>query len=460
MTEVGKKIAVVVNGDTQRESWAHHQQNVDRSIGVLEKQGYEVFCLNTERPRGVDQDHYFSSTQEGLRALKEKLQLKTGADTDLVIYTTGHGYRIKEQGTLCLSDGCDADTVASVFDKIPYSQRTVIMDQCYSGNWNKIFLDDPKTLFVSGGGKNETDSCQEIAPAFWAGNVPDVNGDGVISWQERYAHALAYPVFHSVPQFVPSEGYRQEGAPPFSKEVVTVEDKNALQEQLKKIKPGQYAIITFSASWCGACRGYKPVFDRLASEGGGQHLWLRTEDESLAQDWNLPGFPTVVIVDATGHRFIVDENQRNDIPKVLADFTLSTEDRFSRRLAAIEGIGNEEARLNQLMDFAVALAASDIQDQAAFFNKLTTVAEGFQTPGICANVLTVIASTLVQSKVMEEKEEIFKSLVTIANMNIQDLQERAVALGGISVCLCRSKSDWGISLFEEAITLARGILDP
>lgn len=101
--------------------------------------------------------------------MQERLKTKTSHDTDLVIATTGHGDQVGDAGTLCLQDGCDGDTVVSILDTIPFAKRFVYMDQCYSGNWNKIFLNDPKTLFVSAGSKNEQDVCQEIAPLFWGG---------------------------------------------------------------------------------------------------------------------------------------------------------------------------------------------------------------------------------------------------------------------------------------------------
>lgn len=336
----GRKVAVVVNGDAE----PRHLENVRQSVGVLQRQGYDVHVLNRERPDGIPADRFFPPTQAGLKALRERLEGQGGQDTDLVIYTTGHGDLQEGGGALCLADGCDAEGVSGALDAIRYGKRTVIMDQCYSGNWGKRFLNDPKTLFISGGSESETTCCQEIAPRFWSDEVPDANRDGVISWQERYAHTVTDRELSSTPQYLPSAGYRLEGRAPFRGAVVEVADEAELAANLRALKAGQYAIITFSAEWCGPCKEYRPEFDRMAAEGGGQHLWLRTENGELAAAWGVEAFPTVVIVDATGRRLVLEPEDRLEVARVLSESALSPEERMMAEANAARNIADATIR--------------------------------------------------------------------------------------------------------------------
>lgn len=325
----GNRIAVVINGDPRED---RHLENARRSVEVLKNQGYDVYLLNEERPEDVAGDHFFPPTKAGLAALGQKLKTTAGPDTDLVLYTTGHGNRVSMDGALCLADGCDAKEVSAALDAIAFGRRTVIMDQCFSGNWGKIFLDDPRTLFVAAGSENESTCCGEFAPTFWSDAVPDANGDGVVSWQERYAHAMAGGVPSSTPRFLPSAGYRLDGAEPFAAGVIEVADEAALKAQLGRLQEGQYAIITFSALWCKPCKGYRPAFDRMAMQGGGQHLWLRTENEELAKNWDVNAFPQVVIVNASGGKMMLRSDERNDVASVLGEFAIPLEERIQKKV--------------------------------------------------------------------------------------------------------------------------------
>lgn len=289
------KFALIINGDTE----ARHLGNVGRALEVLEGEGYETFVASRERP-SEDHDHYVDATVEQITTLIEQLKGKIGKDDELVIYTTGHGESVKNGGGLCLQEGCDTKTMAALLDSITYGQRTVVMDQCYGGNWSRRFTDDPKTLFVAAGSKNQSVCCHEFAPRFWSDDVPDTNDDGKISWQERFAYAFQ-KVASSNPQHVVSRGYRQVGDAPFPEKVVTVDTVEELGKELKRLHPGQFAIVTFSADWCGPCKLFAPEFDDMATASGGQHLWIRTENEDLAAQFQVRGYPTVVIFDGASH---------------------------------------------------------------------------------------------------------------------------------------------------------------
>ena len=65
-------------------------------------------------------------------------------------------------------------------------------------------------------------------------------------------------------------------------------------------------VVCLCADWCGACRGYRTVFDGVAQEHPGvRFVWVDIEDESdLVGDLDVETFPTLLIADAQTARFI------------------------------------------------------------------------------------------------------------------------------------------------------------
>lgn len=394
MRVTGDKIAVIVNGDTEQ----RHLENAQRMLLSLRRDGYEVFLLNPRNLNRVEGGHYFTPTLPNLRALQEMLRSRANAHTDLVIATTGHGALFGDKAEIQLQDDFDHETVTSVLDGIPYDQRVIYMDQCYSGNWSKIFLNDPKTLFISLGSQNETDVCQEFNPLFWGDHIPDLNGDHAISFQERYAYAV-HNVNFSIPQFLPSAGYRQKGQPLFAAHVQEVADASSLNEQLHGLQGGQYAIFELSAPWkCEPCDVYKPVFERFAATGGGQHLWLRTKDSNLATEWGVTAYPTVIIVNAHGDRFQIPNEMRNNVEEALSHFSLPFLKRIEIRIIKIERMQGEQDRLEAFKEVTKQLQDSGLKEKTVpYFNQLATMADQFVDPSRRTRALIYIASGLYEN---------------------------------------------------------------
>jgi thiol-disulfide isomerase/thioredoxin len=288
-----KKVAVIINGDGEE----RHIENVETALKVLKSKGYETYVASPEKPT-TPADHYTRATaEETLDMLDEVGEVSRGAD--LVVYTTGHGEKIVgDAGAIVLQDdGYNLD-VLPLLDNLPYEQRTVIADQCYSGSWYKAFSDDPKSLFMSAGDSNQVVCCAEFAPYIWAdeGEVPDLNGDGTINWLERYSHAKTESKFdYASPQFAITKGYVQEGEPAFGAEVVDVGGRDGLIESLAKLKPGQYAFVMFSTDYCKGCKAYRPRFEEFAKEAGGQHLFLYVNDEEAGEEFDVSTYPSVMI---------------------------------------------------------------------------------------------------------------------------------------------------------------------
>ncbi|MBI4237254.1 MAG: hypothetical protein HY696_02400 [Deltaproteobacteria bacterium] len=324
-----QKHAVIINGDTE----GRHLENVERSIRTLKAQGYTVHVASPQRPTtplGPD-DHYAKADLKGIKTLLTGARAQLDDNDELVIYTTGHGDQKKETGSLCLTTGCKTPGVDQFLDELPYGQRVVVMDQCYSGNWSHRFADDPRTLFIAAGSKGETVCCQDFAPHFWSSKVPDLNRDGTASWQERYAYAIAQgKTKASFPQFVRSAGFLDAGRPTFPTTVGDIKTAAELRAALKKLQPGQYAAVLFSADWCGPCKTFAPAFAAQAKALGGQVRFLRTENEALAKQYGATVFPTVMFVDGEGNRYLVPPNEHDQFTEHLGKFHVPT----AQRLAA------------------------------------------------------------------------------------------------------------------------------
>ena len=71
-------------------------------------------------------------------------------------------------------------------------------------------------------------------------------------------------------------------------------------------QPPQLWVACLCAQWCDACRQYRPGFEALAGQWPqARFLWVDVEDEEdLAGDVDVETFPTILIADARGARFL------------------------------------------------------------------------------------------------------------------------------------------------------------
>ena len=478
MTTVTKKIAVIINGDAE----SRHLENVDRALrNVLHPKGYETYVASPFQP-SAPTDHYFSEDRAGVLTLLDQLSSRTDTNVELVLYITGHG---GEEG-FCLKSDCKTEDLLARIAALRYDhKRVVVMDQCYGGGLGKLFLNDPKTLFTAAGSRGEVDSCEDIAPRLWspAKEVPDKNKDGVISWEERYDYAVAERNFNSEPQYVPSPGYVEEGKHPFPSAVQMIKEKTALDKALRQLHSGQYAIITFATSWCKPCREYAPKFDRMANSSGGQLLWIRTENESLAQQWGVREFPTVMIVSAKGNRRVIEK--RDDVLEELAQFEVSLEERLTKKIDVAEKIKDKRERMRAFCDIVISLVeAKPDEKQKAIFDKmiargkkekdealgealevipemLAVRGEGDDGIWVLDKMLTVmegydydikkIAESLVRAKLSDKAEEFFDKFIGAAE-RIQNSGDRAEIFANIGAALAHAHlTEKALQVFGKAM---------
>lgn len=75
----------------------------------------------------------------------------------------------------------------------------------------------------------------------------------------------------------------------------------------KALSPGTDCwVICLCADWCGLCRDYQLVFAHMAQRYPAfRFAWLDIEDQSeLVGDLEVETFPTLLLADAQGTRFI------------------------------------------------------------------------------------------------------------------------------------------------------------
>lgn len=312
---IPRRFALIINGDPEE---ARHFENVEQAVHTLKSEDPDYhIAVASSRPPRAPVAAYLPPNAQNLKALIRGLAHKADGDDVFLLYVTGHGNEgTDKKGCLALPDVClDNSTLAEDINAIPYGKRIVIMDDCYSGGAVPLFSNEKSTV-ITAGSPGELVSCQSFSPYLWDKNVPDADGDGVVTLAERYRHALktgqALTFSH---YFAPHPSIsltgNSERLSPFPSRALSVKTGTELKAALTHLKPGQLALVFFSAEWCGPCDLYRPHFKNLAEKYGGQFLMLEAEGvqdgpgkaENTWTDWEAWGieaFPSVAFIDHRG----------------------------------------------------------------------------------------------------------------------------------------------------------------
>ena len=422
----GRKLALVVNGDSE----TRHLGNVERALEVLELDGWLRFVVSPEAPAAGAEVHV-DGDLGGLQSIVEQLKEELTSADELLIYTTGHGDKEGDQPTLCLkSDGYLYEEVWALLDINEGRRRTVVMDQCYSGDWAPVFNDDPATLFISTGNDDEKTSCGEWSPLFWSGaeHVADRDRDGVISWRERFGHAVDKGLLTTSPRLLATSGHRSPASTPFEATVRSFpagdgEDPEVwLTEQLARLSPGQFALVQ-RCDEAIKCAADGLSLDALAKQIAGEHLvlsgpaatetsgiriydshgffrevWDLDSVEQQLHDWNLTGAERMQLVG-----------------RHLDDDSLPTRARALRRYARLAGRlkpAELELRQGAVVRMEAALADRLAPLQAAGIDAAADLGPHLE-PEVAARVADRVAA-LLQSEAKAPSAAAVRALKTLA----------------------------------------------
>ncbi len=70
-------------------------------------------------------------------------------------------------------------------------------------------------------------------------------------------------------------------------------------DNLNAVAKDDFAVVDFSASWCGPCKMLAPVFHQVAEENDGKDTFYSVDvddNRNLAEQFNIFSVPTLVVL--------------------------------------------------------------------------------------------------------------------------------------------------------------------
>jgi hypothetical protein len=140
----GAQYALIVNGD---DSFTHNY-NVELALGSLRQLGYEprnsfvvaaaapaaIAAEGAAGPGGPAAAWHQPGTEQGLRRALAELRGQLRPGDRLLVYLTGHGYRMFGRASLGLQNGSiTARELMQRLGELPFGELILVADQCYSG---------------------------------------------------------------------------------------------------------------------------------------------------------------------------------------------------------------------------------------------------------------------------------------------------------------------------------------
>jgi hypothetical protein len=196
--DAGEQYALIVNGD---DSFTHNY-NVELALTSLARLGYEprntfVLAPTAAQAAGggaaamAGGSWWRPATEEGLRQALAALRPRLRSGDRLLVYLTGHGYRMFGRPVLGLADGSiNARDLLGRLAALPFGTLILIADQCYSGGFVKAAVALGRNVVaVSSADDRHESRCEPFVRPFWLAALAaesDANGDGAVSVEEAF----------------------------------------------------------------------------------------------------------------------------------------------------------------------------------------------------------------------------------------------------------------------------------
>lgn len=291
----------------------------------------------------------------------------------------------------------------------------------------------------------------------------------------------------------PATPLTPKASTPAKAELLKVSTREALDQELKKLSRGQYAVIAFPR----AAR-FMPRFQEMAKSDGGRNLWLFTEDEKLEKEWSIHRYaPFVLIVNPDHQSMNLEAVKLDDVLALLSasakkqfldkrDVAFLVKDPSDRSqelqyiasALAVLGLGDKSIETFQMaistadeitntyerdraLDIAYAVARAGLKRQSdSIFKKLIKAAETIEGAAWRYGTLSNIASCLSYAGLKDESLRIYQESIATAE-TIDDIKKRSAALEYIAESLSAAQlGEKGSQVFQKAISTAEGIKDP
>jgi hypothetical protein len=181
--------ALIINGD---DSFTH-DKNVELALATLPHLGYAAANTFLLAPVGGGGAWRQSANGSGLRQALALLQQRMHAGDTLLVYLTGHGYRIFGRPTLALEGGgsiAAADLIHRL-GELPFGKLILIADQCYSGGFAKAAVALGRNVVaVSSTDDLHEVRCEPFVRPFWMAAL-GVDGNSPTAVEEAFRIAAA-----------------------------------------------------------------------------------------------------------------------------------------------------------------------------------------------------------------------------------------------------------------------------
>ena len=302
---VGKKIAIIINGDDLEE---RHIENTQRAIRVFQglefDQIYVAYAGDLEDHDGLKQ---FPATVAGVENMFSTLEDTLEGDSLSFLYVTGHGVGEDGKGKNIVLKG-DILNEQKLLDALEglKGHQIAIADQCKSGGFPAQLVAQQhakrsRGLAFSPGLEDENTSCSYFTKALFdaiEGHY-DPDGDGLATLREAinkgmvgYSTALGSDVYGSL-----------------AMTVLELSEDN----YDRIVGTRKAAIIEIGATWCGPCKAFMAEVHQLWGLVGDQvNFAAITVDldkdgaEKLFHKMGIPApdsYPTVYITTDGGKTF-------------------------------------------------------------------------------------------------------------------------------------------------------------
>ncbi|HYL06207.1 MAG TPA: hypothetical protein VE075_09205 [Thermoanaerobaculia bacterium] len=195
----GTQYALIVNGD---DSFTHNY-NVSLALASLAQLGYAPQNTLTLAPASLESSGAAvdpaawrrPATEQGLRQALALLRERVRPGDLLLVYLTGHGYRMFGRTSLGLQNGSiTARDLLQRLAEIPFGKLVLIADQCYSGGFvNAAVALGRNVVAVSSTDDRHEVRCEPFIRPLWLAAVAaesDTRANGFVSIEEAFQVAV------------------------------------------------------------------------------------------------------------------------------------------------------------------------------------------------------------------------------------------------------------------------------